>query len=146
MPIRPHRQIIPRRASAAAALGAAALLLCAQPAPAQFLNQLQNAAGALGALGGGGLPSVTQAGPSNLAGILQYCVQNNLLNGNAAGPVGSSLLTQGGSTADSLYQSGVNGLLQTGQGQSFDLGGSGMIADLKLQLCNLVLQHARSLL
>ena len=71
-----------------------ALLLGGTPARAQLLNQLQNSmgsgqgsgSGGLGSLGGlgGGVPSVNNASPTNLAGIIQYCLRNNYLSGGAA--------------------------------------------------------------
>src|SRR3954467_10150299 len=60
--------------------------LLTMPAWAQFPGGLgagQSGGNLLGNLSGGGLPSVTQAGPANTAGVLQYCVQNNYLNGGA---------------------------------------------------------------
>ena len=105
---------------------------------------------ALGGLGGG-LPSVTQAGPANTAGVLQYCVQNNYLSDGVAGPAKNALLSQTpGSGQSSDFQKGSNGLLQTGNGQSFNLGGSGDTGSVKSEIthkvCDMVLQHAKSLL
>ena len=59
-----------------AALGALALLQVATaPAAAQSLKDLSGALGAATG-GGGGLPSVEQASPSNLSGVLEYCIKN----------------------------------------------------------------------
>ncbi len=140
-----------RRAALLAVIGAGAvLLLPGTSARAQLLNQLQNALGSSQG-GAGALPSVNQASPTNLAGVLEYCVQNNYLNGGAASSVKDTLLKKvtGSSqqgTADSQYQAGSRGLLQTGQGQSFGLGGGGLKAELTNEICALVLQHAKSLL
>ena len=132
----------------------AGCLWAAMPAAtghAQLLNQLQNAigggGGATGALGG--MPAVNQASPLNIAGVLEYCMQNSLLGGGAASSVQSGLLGHlGGSNATSnpQYAQGANGILQTGQGQGYNLGGGGIVADLKQQVCNLVLQQAKRLL
>ncbi|MDA8251878.1 MAG: DUF2501 domain-containing protein [Rhodospirillales bacterium] len=160
MPMRQHGRIFApaRRIGVGfATVGfAASLLLAGAPARAQLFNQLENSlgsgqgvAGALGGLGGG-LPSVDQASPLNLAGVLQYCVENSLLSGGSAASVRNSLLSKvtgsGGATTDSQYSAGASGLLQTGQGQNFNLGGGGLMADLKQKVCDLVLQHAQSLL
>ena len=106
-------------------------------------------AGALGGLGGG-LPSVAQAGPSNTAGVLQYCVRNNYVNGGTAGSLKNSLMSKvtgsGGSSADSGFQAGNKGVLDTGNGNSFSLGGGGLKAQATHKVCDLVLQHAKSLL
>ena len=137
-----------------------ALLLAGTPARAQLLNQLQNSmgsgqgsgSGGLGSLGGlgGGLPSVNNASPTNLAGIIQYCIRNNYLSGGAASSVKDSLLgkvtgSRQGST-DSGFRAGNSGSLETGQGQSFGLGGGGIKSQVTRKVCNLVLQRAKSML
>jgi hypothetical protein len=140
------------------AIGIAGLLLAPEkPGQAQVLNQLQNSLGsgqgspddALGGLGGA-MPSLDHASPTNLAGILQYCVQNNYLSGNAASSVKDSLLNKvtGSSrgATDSQFDAGNKGLLETGQGQSFALGGGGIKAQMTHKVCDLVLQHAKSML
>jgi Protein of unknown function (DUF2501) len=141
-----------------AAIGASGLSLFAgDPARAQLLNQLQKSVGsgqgsagnALGGLGGG-LPSVDRASPTNLAGVLQYCVRNNYLSGGAASSVKESLLSKGtesdGGAKSSQFKEGNSGMLETGQGQNFSLGGSGIKAQMTNKVCDLVLQHAKSML
>ncbi len=127
---------------------AAALILAAVPvsmARAQLLDQLKSVGGELA--GGGGIPSVTQASPGNLAGVLQYCVQNNYLGGGAASSVEDSLLrTVTGGGSNSSFQAGSGGLLETGNGQNFGLGGGGLKQEIVQQVCNQVLAHAKSLL
>jgi len=83
-----------RRGLGTTAAVLAAVLALAAPARAQTLAQLTDMLGGVGkSLGGlsGGLPSVDQASPSNIAGVLQYCVKNKYLGGNAQS-AGSSLL------------------------------------------------------
>jgi hypothetical protein len=121
--------------------------LSASSARAQSLKDLSGALG--GATGGGGaLPSVEQASPSNLVGVLQYCVKNKYLGGGDAS-MGSSVLgklTGTGQTKDaSAFKAGSGGLLETGGGQSFGLGG-GIKEKVTEQVCDLVLKHAQSLL
>lgn len=105
-----------------------------------------------GALGGmtGGIPSVTQASPGNIAGVLQYCVRNNYLSGGTATSVKDSLVGKmsgsGQPAQDPAFQSGNKGLLQTGNGQSFSLGGSGIKQQVTHKVCDEALQHAKSLL
>ena len=134
-----------------------AMVLGGTPARAQLLNQVQNAIGSgraagIGGLGGlgGGLPSVSNASPTNLAGIIQYCIRNNYLSGGTASSVKDSLLgkvtgSNQGAT-DSGFRAGNSGLLETGQGQSFGLGGGGIKSQVTRKLCNLVLQRAKSML
>jgi len=137
------------------AIGIAGLLLTPErPGQAQVLNQLQNSLGTgqgpAGNALGGVMPSVDHASPTNLAGVLQYCVQNNYLSGNAASSVKDSLLNKatGSSrgTTDSQFNAGNKGLLETGQGQSFPLGGGGVKEQMTHKVCDLVLQHAKSML
>ena len=120
---------------------------------AQLLDSLKNlggnAGGAQGGSGlpGGALPSVNQASPGNLAGVLQYCVKNNYLNGGSASSVAQSLLgRQQGGTRDSGFSSGENGILQSGNGQGFALGGGGIKQQVTHKVCDMVLQHGKSLL
>ncbi|MGD0102924.1 MAG: DUF2501 domain-containing protein [Rhodopila sp.] len=140
-----------------AALGVFALSLTqVAPARAQLMDQLKGAVGsgeggggALGGLGGG-VPSVEHASPGNTAGVLQYCIKNNYVGGASASSVKDSIVSKvtgsGQGTRDSGFQSGNNGLLQTGNGQSFSLGGSGAKEQVTRKVCDLVLQHAKSLL
>ncbi len=143
---------------------AAGLFACTS-AQAQMSNMLQGAMGGGGASSGGGmmgslgsmgsgmgLPSVGAASPNNLAGLLQYCVQNNYLGGasaNTASSVQSSLLSKidGSSTPpadNSGFSSGAAGVLDTGNGQSTTLGGTGIKAQVTQKVCGMVLQHAQS--
>ena len=127
------------------------------PARAQLMDQLKGAmgsekggsGGALGGLGGG-VPSVDKASPGNTAGVLQYCIKNNYVSGASASSVKDSIVSKvtgsGQGTHDSGFQSGDKGLLQTGNGQSFSLGGSGAKEQVTRKVCDLVLQHAKSLL
>ncbi len=124
---------------------AVAMLLSAPTARAQLPGGLNGLTGGLG----GGLPSVNQADPSNIAGLLQYCVQNNYQSSATAGTTQSGLLAKiPGVQQSSDYTAGSSGLLQTGNGKSFDLGS--VTGDLKSQVankvCDAVLQHAQSLL
>jgi Protein of unknown function (DUF2501) len=130
------------------------------PARAQLMDQLKGAAGSaqggnsnggmLGGLGGGGVPSVGQASPSNTAGVLQYCIQNKYVGAGGASSVKDSLMRKmtgsGRGANDSGYKAGSSGLLQTGNGQNFSLGGDGVKAQLTQKVCDQVLAHAKSLL
>jgi Protein of unknown function (DUF2501) len=135
-------------------------LLADRPARAQFMDQLKGAVGSeksgssgsmLGGLGGaGGMPSMGQAAPSNVAGVLQYCIKNKYLGGGGASSVKDSLMSKvtgsGKGTNDSGFQEGSRGMLQTGNGQSYGLGGGGIKDQITQKVCDQVLQHAKSLL
>jgi hypothetical protein len=133
----------------------AAALLAAAPAHAQMSNMMQGmmgsggGSGAMGSLGGMSMPSVGAASPNNLAGLLQFCVQNNYLGGTDASSVKSSLLSKfDGSSQppeqNSGFSSGASGILDTGNGQTATLGGSGIKAQVTKKVCDMVLKHAQS--
>ena len=104
----------------------------------------QGSGNSLGGLAGG-LPSVSQAGPANLAGVIQYCIQNNLLSSGTAGSTQSALLGQvPGGAQSSDYAAGSGGQLDTGNNQTYSL--SGVQSQVKQQVCNMVLQQGKSLL
>jgi hypothetical protein len=147
--------------SSVTAIAVAAMLqMPAHQAHAELLDQLKSAVGAGqsgqsgqsggGLLGGAGIPSVDHASPTNVAGVLQYCIQNKYVSGGGASSVKESLMSKltgsGKSTNDSAYTEGSNGLLQTGNSQNYSLGGGGIKAQLTQKVCDLVLQHAKSLL
>ncbi len=135
-----------------AALGAGLLVqLVALPALAQSLKDLTGALGGSGgSLGGLGLPAVDEASPTNLAGVLQYCMTNNYLGGGDAEAVQQSLLGKLGGSGEAArdpgFEAGLGGLLDTGGGETFSLGGSGIQEKLTDEVCDLVLEHAQSLL
>jgi hypothetical protein len=125
------------------------LSFTASAAWAQLMDQLKGAVG--GGQGGGelgGMPSVTSAGPGNVAGVLQFCVKNNYLSGGSASSVSSSLLgkVSGKGTSDGGYQSGSKGLLDTGNGHSYSLGGGGIKEQITRKACDQVLQRGKSML
>jgi hypothetical protein len=117
-------------------------------AQAQLMDQLKGAAGGGGVgLPGTGLPSVGQAGAGNTAGVLEYCMKNKYLGGGGASSVKDSLLGKvTGQSNDSGYRQGSSGLLQTGNGQSYSLGGDGIKGQITQKICDQILQHGKSLL
>lgn len=163
-----------RRRATAGALAAMALAAFAMAgsAHAQLGDMLKNplgggstsgttggadAAGGLGsALGGLGgsssLSSLTSGSTGNVAGILEYCVKNNYLGGDAASATGvkDKLLGKLGGTSaassDSGYLSGAKGLLQSSDGKQVDIGGGGLKAQITKQVCDKILAQGKSLL
>ena len=122
---------------------------------AQNLGQL---GGSLGGGLGGMLPgggSMTSGSKSNVAGLLQYCVQNNYLGGaSGASGIKDKLLGgmgghQSASTSDAGYMSGAKGILQTGNGKSVNLGSVGggssdMKSKITTKVCDSVLKQGKS--
>jgi hypothetical protein len=110
--------------------------------------------GSMGSMGGMGVPSVGSASPTNLAGVLQYCIQNNDLGGADAASssaVQSGLLSKFTGSAsppadNSAFSAGSAGELSTGNGQNFALGGSGIKAQITQKVCEQVQKHGQSML
>ncbi|MBD8548060.1 DUF2501 domain-containing protein [Sphingomonas sp. CFBP 8760] len=96
-----------------------------------------------GLLGGGGLPNIASAGAGNAAGLLGYCIKNNLVAGNGAAGILGQLTGKRGVTASPGFEAGQRGQVQTGD-SAFSLAG---VQDrVKTQLCGMVLKRARSFL
>jgi Protein of unknown function (DUF2501) len=105
--------------------------------------------GNLGNLGGAlGRQSLTSGSSSNVAGILQFCMQNNYLGGSDASSVKDSLMSKisGQPSSDSGYNDGAKGLLDSGNGKQLDLSGSGLKAQVTKQICDKILAQGKSLL
>lgn len=143
--------------AAAASIFALAPLTQAGAQMSSMLNNTMNSTGSgmsMPGMGSMSLPSVSSASPTNLAGLLQYCVQNNYLSGGSADAASSakeSLLSKfTGSSSDPTsntgFTSGNNGVLDTGNGQSTTLGGTGIKAQITQKVCSEVLSHAKSML
>lgn len=115
-------------------------LLSAGAARAQF----PGIGGGTSDLMGQALPNVSSASAGNTAGVLSYCVKNNILKGNTATSVLSSLSGRSGVQSSSAFDTGKKGQLETGNGNLFSLGG--LKEKAKTKVCDMVLQHGQSLL
>lgn len=92
-------------------------------------------------LGGiGGLPSISGMGMGNAAGVLGYCMKNNLLGGSTnASSVADSLMKKPGVAGSKGFAAGNAGTILSGK-QSFSLGS---VSDpIKSQACGMVLKQA----
>ncbi|HGM6859732.1 TPA: DUF2501 domain-containing protein [Serratia rubidaea] len=141
--------------------------LSAGAAQAGLMDSVSNAAGELSKSGGesggtslstltgllnGGDKALSSGSMTNAAGILQYCVKNNVLSESGAADVKDKLLGKLGISSDSDaksadYQQGLGGLLQTGEGKSLDLnnlGTSQITEKVKQKACDLVLKQGKS--
>ena len=97
------------------------------------------------------LSSLASGSAGNAAGILQFCISNNYLTGNAAGSMKDRLISKiGGADAaqqDTGYASGTEGNLIGSDGNSLDITKMGSLeSNLTQQACSAVLDHASSLL
>nr|WP_075183039.1 DUF2501 domain-containing protein [Pantoea sp. 1.19] len=156
------------------ALALTGALLAAQASAASWQDQLSSAAtqlnqhgaqsgaaanggglslGALSGLLNGGNQALSAGSMTNAAGVLQYCVQNNLVN-NPVNGVKDQLLSKLGlpggqqpaASAPADYQQGLLGLLNTGQGQQVNLkalGETPLGKQVKTKACDLVLKQGK---
>jgi hypothetical protein len=109
-------------------------------------------AGGLGDLAGGGAGSFASGSAGNAAGVIEFCVKNNYLSGDAAGSMKDKLMGKAGigkpeTTDDGGFGDGAKGLLKTGDGKSVDLAGmGGLKKSMTKKACDSVLDNAKSLL
>jgi hypothetical protein len=133
-----------------------AALLGASAAHAQLgnlLNQGKDSASGGGLSGlsnlgsGMNLNSLTSSSTGNVAGVLQFCVKNNYLGGDASS-VKDGLMSKlgGSSSSDSGYTDGSKGILDSGGGNKVDLSGGGLKEQLTKQVCDKILAQGKSLL
>jgi hypothetical protein len=156
------------------AITLAAAFALASPASAQTSapRSAPNGLGSLGGLGGllgGALPNVGSIGAGNAAGLLGYCLKNNLLGqGGALGALtggrnatprtGAStnapvtgaqsilqrLTGRQGVQTSPEYAAGQSGEVQAPNGQAFSLDNLG--GQVKTRMCSIVLNRAKSFL
>jgi len=129
-----------------AALAAAILAGAGASAGAVDLGSLKSLAGDTD------LSSAASGSMGNAAGIIEFCVRNNYLGGDAATTVKEGLMAKLGASPepeqqDADFADGAKGLLKTGDGGQVDLAQFGdMKKSLTEKACASVLDHAKSLL
>ena len=96
-------------------------------------------------LGGFKMPAIGSSTMGNVAGVLEYCVKNNYLGGDAAS-VKDKLLAKitGQKKQENDFASGAKGLLKGGDGKSLNL--KGLSSKVKEKACDYVLKNATSLI
>ena len=106
--------------------------------------------GSLKGLAGGLDPSKLASGSAgNAAGVVEYCMKNNFLGGDAGGIKDQLMgkVTGGGETEKNDYADGAKGLLKTGDGKSVDIGQLGSMKEsVTKKACKSVLDNAKSFL
>lgn len=125
-------------------LAMAAALAATGVASAQNLGALKDMAG------GGDLSSMMSGSAGNAAGVIEYCVKNNYLGGDASEMKDKLISKLGGeekAKEDPGYLDGAKGLLTGGDGNKTDLADTGGLKKkLTEKVCKSVLEHAGSLL
>jgi hypothetical protein len=116
-----------------------------------LLKQGQSAgsSGGMADLGGALLGKPMTAGSvGNVAGVLQFCIRNNYLDGNAASSVKDRVMGKlsGNPTSDKGYNEGEKGVLSSGNGHKLDLSAGGLKAQVTKQVCDQILAQGKSLL
>ena len=117
-----------------------------------LLKQGQSAGSPGGGLGdlGGTLSgkSMMSGSTGNVAGVLQFCIKNNYLDGNTAASVKDSVMGKlsGKPTSDKGYNEGEKGILHSSDGKKLDLSGGGLKAKVTKQVCDQILAQGKSLL
>lgn len=99
--------------------------------------------------GGLSAQSLTSGSIGNVAGVLEYCIKNNYLNGNSASSVKDSLMGKlpgGASSSDSGYANGAKGILDSSNGKKLDLSGGGLKEQITKQICDKILAQGKSML
>ena len=143
-----------RRTSIALVITGFAALALTTTAWSQNLGALKDAAGGMD------VSSLASGSAGNAAGVIEYCMKNNFLGGDASGVKDQLMGKLGGeekAKADPGYEEGVKGMLAGGDGKATDLsslgGGDaagGALGDMKgkltKQACSAVLDNAKSLL
>jgi hypothetical protein len=122
-------------------------LTVASAAPAQLPSLGSLGGGRAGGLLGGVLPNVSSIGAGNAAGVLGYCVKNKFLGSGGAGAASSvlgKLTGQKGVKSSKGYAAGQSGLLQMDGGSNLSL--NSVKGKIKSKVCDMVLQHAQSLI
>jgi len=103
--------------------------------------------GDLKGLAGGDVSSLASGSAGNAAGVVEYCVKNNYLDGGASGIKDKLMGKIGGDSDKSDYDDGAKGLVKTSDGKSVDIGQLGsMKKSITKKACASVLDHAKSLL
>ncbi|MGF6345573.1 DUF2501 domain-containing protein [Variovorax sp. W2I14] len=129
-----------------------ALALLAAGASAEandLLDQLKEKAGAAAGSQGSNLgfkmPAIGSSTIGSAAGVLQYCVKNNYLGGDAAS-VKDKLLAKitGQKQQEKNFESGAKGLLKGGDGKTLNM--KILSSKVKEKACDYVLKNATSLI
>ncbi len=137
-------------------LGSAASQLSQQNS-SNSTNTSQNSGLSLSSITGllnGGDKAVSANSMTNAAGVMQYCVEHNVVKNNVQSVKDQVLSKLGLNTSTAQeqktdYQQGVAGLLNTGNGQQLNLqslSNSTMGEKLKTKACDVVLKQGKNFL
>lgn len=135
-------------------LSSAASQLSQQNSGSTTTSNTQNGGLSLSSLSGllnGGDKAVSSNSMTNAAGVMSYCVQHNVVDNNVAS-VKDQVLSKLGLSSPAAqeqktdYQQGLQGLLNTGNGQQLNLqslSNSPMGEKVKTKACDVVLKQGK---
>jgi len=135
-------------------LSSAASQLSQQNSGSTTSSNTQNGGLSLSSLSGllnGGDKAVSSNSMTNAAGVMSYCVQHNVVDNNVSS-VKDQVLSKLGLSSPAAqeqktdYQQGLQGLLNTGNGQQLNLqslSNSPMGEKLKTKACDVVLKQGK---
>lgn len=95
------------------------------------------------------ISSLTSSSAGNAAGVLEFCVKNNYLNGDSVASVKSALMKKvpgASSGSDSDYTDGAKGILHSPGGKTLSLSGSSLKDKATKQVCEKILSQSKSML
>ena len=93
---------------------------------------------------GTGLPNVGSMSVGNAAGVLQYCVKNNLVSSTSASSVLDGLTKKPDVAKSKDFSAGAAGQILGGGGQPFSIGSAPSY--LQSRACDMVLKQGKHLL
>ena len=91
-----------------------------------------------------GVPDVSGLGVEDAAGVLSYCVKNNMLGGTDASSVLGTLSGKPEVEESDDFKAGAGGLLDTGADKPLSM--DSLPKDVRKQVCKQVLKQAKSFL
>ena len=108
--------------------------------------QMPSIPGMGGMAGMGGLPNLSHMGAGNAAGVLGYCMKNNLLGGSSgASSLAGNLMKKPGVAGSKEFAAGQAGnILTGGHGSGFSLASAS--DPVKQQGCKMVMKQAHKFL
>gem|GEM_PF-2957863 len=141
-------RLLPGCAAFAMALSLAACDSSTATGPAAQ-SLAQNMAGTMAGVNGmasvPGVPNVSGANASNIAGVLGYCQNAGATATGTSSPLLAKLSSsQPGVTSNAAYTAGTQGVLQTSTAQPFSL--TSLSQPLKQQVCSMIENRAQSLI
>jgi hypothetical protein len=105
--------------------------------------QIPGIPGSVSGAGGVGMPDVLSMSAGNATGVLEYCVKNKLVGGDASSVLGK-LSAKPDVKVSEGYLTGQAGTVVSSDGSKFSLDSAPK--EMKSKVCDMVLQQSKSLI